>query len=359
MFDQIGRVLENAGYRRVIVNIAGVGLYLQERIEQVCAVTVLDCGAGDAFTREQYENIQDQIRAMVRQGSGKPVVTLGILISSSVDAARGIYSQREYSWIVDTLYRRLLVYDDFPPVYNEIRKSIEEMLYGSDYPYLEQPRNTPPCQPAPVRKRVKLFAFSPVNTTIIVCNVAIFLLFTLDPSSRKTQRIFEWGALYWPAVFLGNQYWRLVTYMFLHQGFSHIFNNMLVLAFLGDNLERALGKFKYLILYFGSGILAGLTSLVWTYQQGRYTFGVGASGSIFGVIGALIFVLASNRGRLEDLGIFRLLFFAFLTLYSGFTSQGVDNAAHVGGVIAGFLLAALLYRRKKSSRQEAESTWMR
>lgn len=85
------------------------------------------------------------------------------------------------------------------------------------------------------------------------------------------------------------------------------------------------------------------------YRQ-DYAVSGGASGAIFGVIGALIYIVARNRGRLEDLTSRRLVFMAILSLYYGFTSVGVDNAAHVGGIIGGFLLAVVLYRKKPAER---------
>ena len=74
----------------------------------------------------------------------------------------------------------------------------------------------------------------------------------------------------------------------------------------------------------------------------------GASGAVFAVLGAMIYVLLRHRGRLQDLTVRGMLFMAALSLYYGFTSAGVDNAAHVGGLICGLILALLLYHPEKS-----------
>ena len=80
---------------------------------------------------------------------------------------------------------------------------------------------------------------------------------------------------------------------------------------------------------------------------GEWALSDGASGAMFGVVGGLIYVVAVNKGRLEDLNSRQLLVMAAFSLYLGFTSTGVDNAAHVGGLIIGMILAALFYRRPK------------
>ena len=78
----------------------------------------------------------------------------------------------------------------------------------------------------------------------------------------------------------------------------------------------------------------------------------GASGAIFGVVGGLIYVVGINRGRLEDLSSFQLGALALVTLYHGFTSTGVDNAAHVGGLVIGIFLGAVFYRRPGKNRKD-------
>ena len=106
-------------------------------------------------------------------------------------------------------------------------------------------------------------------------------------------------------------------------------NNMLVLFVLGDNLERALGKVKYLIFYLICGVGANAVSLLFEILVGDWSVGAGASGAIFGVVGGLIYVVAVNKGRLEDLSTRQLVTMAVFSLYLGFTSTGVDNTAHV------------------------------
>ena len=76
----------------------------------------------------------------------------------------------------------------------------------------------------------------------------------------------------------------------------------------------------------------------------------GASGAIFGVVGGLVYVIAIHHGQLDGLTNRQLGFMVLLTLYHGFTSAGVDNMAHIGGLISGFILGILLYRRKDAAR---------
>ena len=115
--------------------------------------------------------------------------------------------------------------------------------------------------------------------------------------------------------------------------------------FLGDNLERALGRLKYLIFYLICGVGANVISMLVNMNEFRQSVSAGASGAIFGVIGGLLYAVTINRGQLEDLSSRQLVLLVVCSLYYGFTSTGVDNVAHVGGLILGIALAAVMYRK--------------
>ena len=131
---------------------------------------------------------------------------------------------------------------------------------------------------------------------------------------------------------------------------------MLVLAYIGDNLERALGKVKYLVLYLAAGIGSSAVSAVWSMFKDEYSVSGGASGAIFGVVGALLVIVIKNRGQLEDLSSRQLMFFAGFSIYHGVTSAGIDNMAHISGFLIGALLGGLLYRRKRYWKQNSKGT---
>ena len=126
-------------------------------------------------------------------------------------------------------------------------------------------------------------------------------------------------------------------------------NNMLVLFVIGDNLERALGHVKYLIFYLICGIGSNWVSMM-AHTADTMTVSAGASGAIFGVVGGLLYVVTANRGQLEDLNTRQLVIMIFFSLYLGYTSTGVDNIAHLSGLVIGFVLAIILYHRPARDR---------
>ncbi len=184
------------------------------------------------------------------------------------------------------------------------------------------------------------------SVILIGLNVLAFLAVEITGGSEDLEHMLSCGAAYAPLIQQDQEYYRLITCMFLHFGMEHLINNMLALYFVGGHLERAVGKLRFLLIYLAGGAGASCLSYYRDIQRGSAHISAGASGAVFSVIGAMIYVLLLNRGQLEGLTVRQMLFMAVLSLYYGFTATGVDNAAHIGGIFCGFLLAVLVYRRR-------------
>lgn len=190
----------------------------------------------------------------------------------------------------------------------------------------------------------------PVTAVLLLLNIIIFLVTDFTGGTDNTIHMLECGAAYPPFIMENGEYYRLFTCMFLHFGIEHLANNMLVLFVLGQRLEPVVGKIRFLLIYFLGGIGGNLISLVFDIKGGNYAVSAGASGAVFAVMGAMIWVVIRNRGRLQDISTRQMLVMAAFSLYFGFASSGVDNAAHVGGMICGILLAVVLYHSRSSTR---------
>ncbi|MDO5425808.1 MAG: rhomboid family intramembrane serine protease [Eubacteriales bacterium] len=185
-----------------------------------------------------------------------------------------------------------------------------------------------------------------VNLSIVVVNVLVFFVLDILGDTEDALFMANHGACYAPWVVEYGEYYRLFTCMFLHFGIEHLFYNMLSLLFLGDMVEKLVGKGRYLLIYFGGGLGSSVVSLVCELRSGNAAVSAGASGAIFSIIGALVFLAVVHRGSLPNVSRRRLYLMAALSVFQGFTSQGVDNAAHVGGFVLGFLLAAVFVGKR-------------
>ena len=207
-------------------------------------------------------------------------------------------------------------------------------------------------------KEVKIF-FWPrkgfyVTPIIIDLNIIIFIIMVfagLGFISFQASDLLKWGGNFRPAINRG-EYWRLFTNMFLHGGLMHVLMNMYGLFFVGMFIEPLLGQFKYLLIYLVTGIVASIVS-VWWHPA---TVSIGASGAIFGLYGAFFALLTVNMfpSKSKKAFLINTSIFIGYNLLFGLTG-GIDNAAHIGGLLSGLVLGYAMYPFLKDKAQQAKA----
>ena len=193
----------------------------------------------------------------------------------------------------------------------------------------------------------KLFSKKTPYITYIIMGIC-FIMFLITGMGNDTGVLIEYGANL-DVLVKNGEYYRLLTSMFLHSGLLHLFFNMYALYIIGPQVESFFGKTKYLIIYLLSGISGSLLSVAFNVN----TVSVGASGAIFGLFGALLYFGYNYRGYLGNVIKSQIIPIIVINLLFGFLVSGVDNAAHIGGLIGGFLTAMVLgvpEHNDKSSR---------
>ena len=183
---------------------------------------------------------------------------------------------------------------------------------------------------------------------IAVANIIVFLLLSFGGRMEDGMYMLEHGAMYVPFVVEYKEYYRLFTCMFHHFGFSHLMNNMLTLVVIGWNVEMFVGKIRFLVIYFLSGLGGNLLSMAVDIWKQDYSVSAGASGAIFGLTGAMLCLAILNHGRAGNITKQGMIVMIFISLYTGFTSGGVDNFAHIGGLLTGCLVTTLLCWKRNS-----------
>lgn len=186
------------------------------------------------------------------------------------------------------------------------------------------------------KKMDKIFSTKkPIITYSIIALCAI--MFVISGMGYSTEKLLLFGANYGPLVKSG-EFYRLVLCMFLHAGLIHIGLNMYSLFIVGPRVEDFFGKWKYLIIYFLSGISASLLSV----GMNGNIVSVGASGAIFGLFGALVYFGYSYRGYIGTIIRSQIVPIVLYNLLMGFFIPGIDMWGHIGGLIGGIITAKTL-----------------
>ncbi|MDD4036569.1 MAG: rhomboid family intramembrane serine protease [Bacilli bacterium] len=183
--------------------------------------------------------------------------------------------------------------------------------------------------------------------TLIFINILVYLLMTfLGRGSTDIPTLLYFGALYSPLVRAG-EYYRLITNAFLHIGLIHLFFNNYVLYIVGSQIESFYGRFKFIIIYLVSALFGSLMSMIFTEAVSA-----GASGAIFGLLGSLLYFGYHYRVYLGNAMRSQIVPLIIFNLLLGFVLPGIDNAAHIGGLIGGVLASAAVGVKYKGSSFE-------
>jgi membrane associated rhomboid family serine protease len=183
--------------------------------------------------------------------------------------------------------------------------------------------------------------FYPVVSTIIAIHFLLYL-FTALPifPTFWFKSTFSGVNLY----IMEGEYWRLVTPIFMHGGFTHALFNSFSLVLFGPALERLLGKGKFILVYLVSGILANVATLL--LEPLTYVH-VGSSGAIFGLFGYYISIILFRKHMLSQQNSQIILTICALSLIMTFLQPNINIVAHIFGLVGGFLLGAIFYNKKK------------
>jgi rhomboid protease GluP len=192
------------------------------------------------------------------------------------------------------------------------------------------------------------FRQTPVTILLLIAIGAVFLLEWRSGGSTDGETLIRLGANYGPAVFEHGEWWRLLTSTFLHIGIFHLAVNSWALVQIGGLFERWIGSASLIAGWLLCGVAGSYASLLW--RSGPENLSAGASGAIFGLLGALITFLLRRRHALLPSArsiLSSLVMWAGINVFLGFSVPGIDNAAHLGGLAAGLLLGLVLRERKR------------
>ena len=189
-----------------------------------------------------------------------------------------------------------------------------------------------------------------ITYALIAINVLLYLIpILLD----KYEYIINAFCVYGPSIRAG-EYYRLITGIFLHGSLIHLFFNAYALYVIGSQIENYFGRIKYLIIYLFSGLMGAIFSMIF----GGNIASIGASGAIFGLMGALLYFGYHYRVYLGNVLKTQLIPLIIFNLFLGFILNGVDNFAHIGGLIGGVLIAKAVGVKDKSTTFDIVNGWI-
>ena len=373
----VANVLRGEGYRYCHTNLAEAGIYYKYYQEGFHIVMAVDLSGGNRFSVQQYRSMEEHAMDLFYHPQGRlgdfpdgfpvyHVEMLTLLIGGDSEVERKLCAECRNVWVYQPQSGRLLIYENQPGDFFGLRGALEQgagtggagemsrqgagaggwaetSWQGTGAAYASA-QNTAKNRLGILWKNIRA---EYVTIALVVVNVITYLVLEWLGDTTNGFFMAEHGAMYPDFIQINHEWWRIITAGFLHFGAVHLVNNMVILYCMGSRLERVTGHLKYFLIYLVSLIGAGLLSYGMMLRTGDYAVSAGASGAIFGVIGGFLWIVILHRGRFEQITTRGIMMMIVLTIYYGFSSAGIDNWGHIGGLLAGFSATVILYHRNR------------
>lgn len=384
----VANVLRGEGYRYCHTNLAEAGIYYKYYQEGFHIVMAVDLSGGNRFSVQQYRSMEEHAMDLFYHPQGRlgdfpdgfpvyHVEMLTLLIGGDSGVERKVCAECRNVWVYQPQSGRLLIYENQPGDFFGLRGALEQgagtggagemarqgtgaggwaetsrqgaggwaetSWQGTGTAYASA-QNTAKNRLGILWKNIRA---EYVTIALVVVNVITYLVLEWLGDTTNGFFMAEHGAMYPDFIRINHEWWRIITAGFLHFGAVHLVNNMVILYCMGSRLERVTGHLKYFLIYLVSLIGAGLLSYGMMLRTGDYAVSAGASGAIFGVIGGFLWIVILHRGRFEQITTWGIMMMIVLTIYYGFSSAGIDNWGHIGGLLAGFAATVILYHRNR------------
>lgn len=328
--NNLDLLMTNEEYQRFSWGYHSITGYMRYDGDELKIMMVVNNTGLKCYSGEELNEIEASMREHFHNQGVDRIEVLFVVYSNNIARDQEICDNVQ-CWLADIREKRILLdrrnISDFTSLYERVEKAA---FVESEY------------------ENKKIIPW--VTIAIIITNIVVFGYMESIGSTTDDYFMLMHGASFWKWEIEYNEYYRLFTCMFLHFGVGHLMNNMFTLYIIGSQAERIFGWGKYTIIYVGTGLLSGVSSTIIHMLIGDPVISAGASGAIYGVMGAVVAAIWLNR-RKNSIFQPRLLIVIVLLCYSGFTGTQVDNAAHIGGFISGIIIGGIMLFSGKRKRE--------
>lgn len=182
---------------------------------------------------------------------------------------------------------------------------------------------------------INLYRRSKVTFIFLSIMIVYFIFISLNGGTTNVEALIKYGAFIPPFILEYREYYRFITSIFIHIGFMHIFFNGYALYIFGPQIERLMGAKKYILFFLLTGIGGNLATFFFNFVS----VSAGASGSLFGLFGAFLYLVHRHRDMVTPQGRRSILRLLLINLVLTFAVQSISTTAHIGGLVVGYLLS--------------------
>ena len=346
------KYMQDIGYEISLTEYPEIKEYIKDENSCVNILQVVDANSQSGL---DHPMLKKQTLNICQTVHGKDVHVMNLIFFDNEDKARDIAGDEYMCWLIDKLNYQLVIpkdrVEDFYGLKGILENWLSEtgyLLDSGDMHAINEKLMTNDEREAYLKKSSKKPA--PVAVTLVIVNTLVFLTSVIigNIAANGENPFIASGRMEFDPVING-EYYRFISAMFLHSGVQHLISNMVLLYFMGEMVENKTGSVRFAIIYLVSGIMGNVVSFGYEWiTYTRYT-SVGASGAVYGIMGALLYLVIKKTEGL-NIPIKRMILLVAYCLYSSFASSHIDYAAHIGGLVFGFIMAFIVCAKELSKK---------
>lgn len=335
IMDTIVEYMKSIGYLVVATTANGYVLVSEKELEdgEKYVVCFFDYSMRPVNT-EGLQVIVSKMQILMERMGIHATKYLTIIYTSNEVTVNKVLDLKGNFLFIDSEALELRIYENQMQNFTSLRKHVEEALDA------KRNEKTWTYKWNMIRKYVGQHA---MTVSLIFSNLLVFLIMICTGNINSSVYMDRCGVINMTRIGHSFWYYRLLTSMFIHGDLSHLTGNMCMLLMTGHYLEKYLSKGKFLSIYMFSGIIAGLAQIFYCAHQGEWNVIIfGASGAVFGIAGALLWLAIAYKG-VEGINWKSMLFLIMISLMNGYMDNNIATEAHVAGAITGFLFSMVIF----------------
>ena len=350
------KYMQDMGYSIFQTGYPEIKEYIKDENSCVNILQVVDidpqAGMDHSILLKQTEDIRHSIH-------NKDVHVMNLIFFEQEDKAKAVAGDEYMCWLIDKSDYRLILPEDSIEDFYGLKSILENwlnetgsLIKSGDMHAINDKLMTNEEREAYHEKSSKKPA--PVAVTLVIVNTLVFLTTVIigNIAANGENPFIASGRMDFDLVRNG-EFYRFISAMFLHAGAQHLISNMVLLYFMGEMVENKTGSVRFAIIYLLSGIMGNVVSYSYEWISGNRYTSVGASGAVYGIMGALLYLVIKKTKGL-NIPIMRMILLVAYCIYSSFATSYIDYAAHIGGLVFGFITTFILCAIKKGGGRESE-----
>lgn len=340
LYERINQYFINRDYQQIPTDSDTVKMYGIYDKSNLYLINVIELKDGYGLDPERYlEYKQITMHQFLDENADKTIL-LNIILTEDTDK---LYDDFNYVpditeqfidvlWFVNTKEEQMVIPKRQLRSVLGIEKDLRKLMQGEELSHYKVNR----------LEQIPL-----ITSVLLLINVAIWLYTESIGSSTDPQTLLRLGAIYAPLILNEGEYLRLLQSMFLHIGMIHLFHNMIGLYIFGYRLERYLSRWQFVVVYIGSGLVGSVVSVGLDVFLGRAVIAAGASGAVYGLMGAMVVVTRMIKRPIDGVSTYIVWIMFTLGIVHSITTPGISLSAHLGGFVGGLLLTTIVLNSSK------------